>query len=385
MKGHGRLDIKRVIPVMRKEFLQIKRDPRSLGIALLAPVVLLILYGYAVTFDIKNIIISVVDYDNTAYSRQYVSKFEASGYFTLYEEARNDMKKSVQALRVNKVRAILTVPKGFSSDLKSNKRISVQLICDGSEPNTSTVAIGYASAVTMMYSRGIILEKVKIRGINPKSIPAVTAEPRVWYNPQMKSVNFIVPGLIAILMMLIAGTLTSLTVVREKERGTFEQLISTPVKPLELMAGKLFPYVIIGFVDVIIVAVVGMLWFKVPFRGDVIAFLLMSVMFIFTAMGMGMLISSVAPNQTIAVIGTVMATMLPSILLSGFVFPVSSMPGVIQVISYIVPAKYFLTALRSLFLKPDVGFNVLYPEALLLLFFGLFFVVMSAKRFKKNL
>ncbi|MBN2754660.1 MAG: ABC transporter permease [Candidatus Goldbacteria bacterium] len=383
MKGQGRLDIKRVIPVMRKEFLQIKRDPRSLGIALLAPVVLLILYGYAVTFDIKNINISVVDYDNTAYSRQYVSKIEASGYFTLYEPARNDMKKSVEALRINKVRAILSVPKGFSSDLKNNKKTSVQLICDGSEPNTSTVAIGYVSAVTMMYSRGIILEKVKMRGVNPKNIPAVMAEPRVWYNPQMKSVNFIVPGLIAILMMLIAGTLTSLTVVREKERGTFEQLISTPVKPLELMAGKLFPYVIIGFVDVIIVAVVGMLWFKVPFRGDIIAFLLMSVMFIFTAMGMGMLISSVAPNQTVAVIGTVMATMLPSILLSGFVFPVASMPKIIQVISYVVPAKYFLTALRSLFLKPGVGFNVLYPEALLLLVFGLFFVAASAKRFRK--
>lgn len=383
MKGQGRLDIKRVIPVMRKEFLQIKRDPRSLGIALLAPVVLLILYGYAVTFDIKNINISVVDYDNTAYSRQYVSKFEASGYFTLYESAYNDMKKSVEALRINKVRAILSVPKGFSSDLKSNKKTSVQLICDGSEPNTSTVAIGYVSAITMIYSRGIILEKVKTRGVNPKNIPAVMAEPRVWYNPQMKSVNFIVPGLIAILMMLIAGTLTSLTVVREKERGTFEQLISTPVKPLELMAGKLFPYVIIGFVDVIIVAVVGMLWFKVPFRGDLIAFLLMSVMFIFTAMGMGMLISSVAPNQTVAVIGTVMATMLPSILLSGFVFPVASMPKVIQVISYVVPAKYFLTALRSLFLKPGVGFNVLYPEALLLFVFGLFFVAASAKRFRK--
>jgi len=383
VKGQGRLDIKRVIPVMRKEFLQIKRDPRSLGIALLAPVVLLILYGYAVTFDIKNINISAVDYDNTAYSRQYVSKFEASGYFTLHEPARNDMKKSVEALRINKVRAILSVPKGFSSDLKSNKKTSVQLICDGSEPNTSTVAIGYVSAITMIYSRGIILEKVKMRGVNPKNIPAVMAEPRVWYNPQMKSVNFIVPGLIAILMMLIAGTLTSLTVVREKERGTFEQLISTPVKPLELMAGKLFPYVIIGFVDVIIVAVVGMLWFKVPFRGDLIAFLLMSVMFIFTAMGMGMLISSVAPNQTVAVIGTVMATMLPSILLSGFVFPVASMPKIIQVISYVVPAKYFLTALRSLFLKPGVGFNVLYPEALLLLVFGLFFVAASAKRFRK--
>jgi len=383
VKGQGRLDIKRVIPVMRKEFLQIKRDPRSLGIALLAPVVLLILYGYAVTFDIKNINISAVDYDNTAYSRQYVSKFEASGYFTLYEPAHNDMKKSVEALRINKVRAILSVPKGFSSDLKSNKKTSVQLICDGSEPNTSTVAIGYVSAITMIYSRGIILEKVKMRGVNPKNIPAVIAEPRVWYNPQMKSVNFIVPGLIAILMMLIAGTLTSLTVVREKERGTFEQLISTPVKPLELMAGKLFPYVIIGFVDVIIVAVVGMLWFKVPFRGDLIAFLLMSVMFIFTAMGMGMLISSVAPNQTVAVIGTVMATMLPSILLSGFVFPVASMPKIIQVISYVVPAKYFLTALRSLFLKPGVGFNVLYPEALLLLVFGLFFVAASAKRFRK--
>jgi ABC-2 type transport system permease protein len=303
----------------------------------------------------------------------------------MYTPAMNDPEKSLEALRVNKVRIIVTIPDKFSTDIKKNKHVDVQAIVDGSDANTASVAIGYATVILAQFSRNIMLEKVRLRGVNPKQIPVVMAIPRVWYNPEMKSVNFIVPGLIAILMMLISAMLTSLTVVREKERGTFEQLISTPVKPLELMAGKLAPYVLIGFVDVGIVAVVGILWFHVPFRGDLFSFLIFSALFVFCSMGMGLFISSVAPNQTMAVMSTAMLTMLGSILLSGFVFPVSSMPGFIQVISYLVPARYFLTALRSIFLKAGADMTVLYPEALFLLFFGVLFLVLSALRFRKTL
>jgi ABC-2 type transport system permease protein len=198
-------------------------------------------------------------------------------------------------------------------------------------------------------------------------------------------VNFIVPGLIAILMMLIAATLTSLTIVRERERGSFEQLISTPAKPLELMIGKLFPYVIIGCVDVLLVTLAGLLWFKVPFKGDIFTFSLFTLLFIFCAMGQGLFMSSIAKNQTVAVIATVFSTILPSMLLSGFVFPIDSMPWIIRILTYIVPAKYFLTALRSIFLKEDIGLSILYPEALFLFVFGMIFLILSAKRFKKNL
>ncbi len=384
-KSVKKFDINRIKAVFLKEFIQIRRDPRSFGIALLAPVVLLILYGYAVTFDIRNIDMAVVDMDNTKESRDLVHKFSSLGYFLTDKKSVNDMAKAVEAMRVNRVKVILHIPKGFSHDLKLNRQAEIQLICDGSDTNTVNVAIGYSNAIIMSYYRNIVLTKVKMRGINPKRMPSIQSEPRIWYNPEMKSTNFIVPGLIAILMMLIAATLTSLTVVRERERGTFEQLISTPVKPLELMAGKLAPYVLIGFMDVLIVVLVGTLWFKVPFRGDFIVFILFSAFFIFTAMGLGMLISSVAPNQTVAVIGTIMATMLPSILLSGFVFPIESMPKIIQGITYAVPARYYLTALRTLFLKPGAGIAELWPEGLPLMFFGFFFLLLSAKRFKKTM
>jgi len=378
-------DIKRIKAVFMKEFLQIRRDPRSFAIALLAPVVLLVLYGYAVTFDIRQIDMAVVDNDRTVESRELITKFSSLGYFAVDKKSLNDEEKAVEAMRVNRVKVVLIVPKGFSDDIKRNRNTDVQLLCDGSDANTISVAIGYSNAIVMSYYRKIMLHKVKMRGLNPKRIPSVSAEPRVWYNPEMKSTHFIVPGLIAILMMLIAGTLTSLTIVRERERGTFEQLISTPVKPLELMIGKLAPYVAIGFIDVLIVVLVGTLWFQVPFRGNFGVFVIFSAFFIFAAMGMGMLISSVAPNQTVAVIGTIMATMLPSILLSGFVFPVNSMPKVIQAISYIVPARYYLKALRALFLKPGADFALLWQEGLFLMFFGMLFLILSAKRFKKTL
>ena len=352
-------------------------------IALIAPVILLIIYGYAVTFDIKKIDFSVVDRDGTALSRSLVNKFTASGYFDMYMPASGDMDKSVEALRVNKVRIILSIPDDFSKKLKHNKNATVQVIADGADANTASVALGYCKIIIATFSQKVILDAVKSRGYNPKQIPMVEAVPRVWYNPELRSQNFIVPGLIAIIMMLIAATLTSLTVVREKERGTFEQLISTPVKPLELMAGKLAPYVLIGFVDTAIVTTVGLLWFHVPFRGDLLTFLLFVVLFVFCAMGLGLFMSSIAKEQSTAVIGTLLITILPSILLSGFVFPIDSMPKIIQPLTYIVPARYFLTALRSLFLKADVGLFVLYKEALFLLGFGILFLVLSAKRFRK--
>lgn len=385
MKQQGSLDFKRIWPVTVKEFTQIKRDARSLFIALLAPVVLLFIYGYAVTFDIKKIDISVMDRDTSRLSRELISEFTASGYFEIYKPAYNDEQKSVEALRVNKVRMILEIPRGFSTDLKRNRNVTIQLIADGSDANTASVAIGYASIITNTFSRNLTLSAAMKRGFDPSRIPAVETVPRVWYNPELRSQFFIIPGLIAILMMLMAATLISLTVVRERERGTFEQLVSTPIKPLELMAGKLIPYVIIGVIDVAIIVSFGLGWFRVPFKGDFLSFVLFSTLFIFCAMGMGLFISAVSKTQTTAVMGTLLATMLPSILLSGFVFPIDSMPKIVQPFTYLIPARYFLTALRSLFLKSGSSLATLWPEALFLLAFGALFLVLSAKRFRKDL
>jgi ABC-2 type transport system permease protein len=374
---------KRLLSISRKEVLHIKRDIQSLIIVLIAPVILLILYGYGVTFDVKEIHLGVADRDKSRDSRELIRKFSASGYFIIHP--LSDTEAGVKTLRRGAVIMTLTVPEDFSSDITRSRKARIQIIADGTDSNTAGVALGYAKKIVADYSSEIALEALNKTGTNGFSLQKVEPVPRVWYNAELESQNFIVPGLIAILMMLVAATLTSLTVVREKERGTFEQVISTPVKPMELMAGKLLPYIVIGLVDVGIVVAAGLGWFGVPFRGSVLLVLLFSVLFLFCSLGLGLFISSVASTQTTAVMVTVFATMLPSVLLSGFVFPISSMPLLIRLVTYLVPAKYFLTALRSLFLKSGVGLSVLYPEALFLALFGSLFLFLSAKKFRKVL
>ena len=379
------INFNRIKAIFLKEFIHIKRDARSLVITLIAPIVLLILYGYAVTFDIKRIDLGVVDYDNSKQSRDLISKFMSSSYFEIYTEGFNNINKNLKAIRINRIRAILVIPYDFAKSIKKGRPTKIQLIIDGSDANTANIALNYAKIIAGTFASNMILERINEKGINAKTIPRIEPIPRIWFNPELKSVNFIVPGLIAILMMLIAATLTSLTVIREKERGSFEQLISTPAKPLELMLGKLMPYVIIGCVDVILVTLAGLLWFKVPFKGNIFTFSLFTLLFIFCAMGQGLFMSSIAKNQTVAVIATVFSTILPSMLLSGFVFPIDSMPWIIRILTYIVPAKYFLTALRSIFLKEGAGLAILYREAIFLFVFGTIFLFLAAKKFKKKL
>jgi ABC-2 type transport system permease protein len=385
MPDKGTLDPNRILPVLKKEFLHIIRDTRSLVIALLAPVILLVLYAYAVTFDIRMIDLGVVDYDRSALSRGLIGKFTSSGYFEVLKSAENDMHSCVEALRLNKIKLILAVPVNYSSDLKMNRQVTVQMVGDGSDSNTVSIGIGYAGAIIAQESQNILLAEVKSRGFNPKSIPMVEPVPRVWYNPELKSVNYVVPGLCAIIMMIISALLTSLTIVREKERNTFEQLVSTPIKPLELMIGKIAPYIILCLIDVAVIVTVGILWFKVPFKGNYLTLFVFSVLFLFCALGMGLLISAAAPTQQIAVMGTAFGTLLPSILLSGFVFPIASMPVIIQAISYVVPARYFMTALRTIFLKADTGIMTLWGEGLFLFAFGSVFIAAAAGRFRKDI
>ncbi|MCE5299786.1 MAG: ABC transporter permease [Spirochaetia bacterium] len=381
----GTRNFKRIKPVFIKEVLHIVRDTRSLAIALLAPVVLLVLYAYAVTFDIKRIDLGVVDYDDTAMSRELTAKFTANGYFELHRASMNSMEACVEALRINKIKMIIVIPPGMSSDVKSSKTVQIQAIGDGSDTNTVSIGLGYANATIAQFSRSLLLAQVRSRGINPKSMPVIEPVPRVWYNPDLKSINFIVPGLSAIIMMLISALLTSLTVVREREQNTFEQLVSTPLKPLELMIGKLVTYIVLCLVDVAIIVAVSIVWFKVPFRGSVLTLTVFTVLFLFCALGLGMIISSSVKSQQMAVIGTAMGTLLPSILLSGFVFPIDSMPAIIRGISYVVPARYFITALRTIFLKADADIASLWVEALYLFVFGMFFLIASARRFRKDL
>ncbi len=383
-QNERKLDPKRIAAVFKKEYLHIIRDARSLAIALAAPVILLVLYAYAVTFDINMIDLGVVDFDRSAASRQLMQKFVASGYFKV-KSGLDTMKKCEEALRLSKIKLILVIPKGYSSGLKTDEDVVIQAIGDGADANTVSVGLGYAGGIFGQLSFGILLDAVRARGFNPKNIPSIETVPRVWYNPDLKSVNFILPGLCAIIMMLIAALLTSLTVVREKENNTFEQLASTPVKPLELMIGKITPYVILCLIDVAIIVAVGILWFKVPFKGSFVTLFVFSVLFLFCALGMGLLISAVAPNQQLAVLVTALGTLLPSILLSGFVFPIASMPVIIRAISCVVPAKYFITALRTIFLKAGTDIMSLWGEALFLFIFGTLFITAAAANFRKDI
>ena len=381
----GRLDAGRIIPVMKKEFLHIVRDTRSLVIALLAPVILLVLYAYAVTFDITRIDLGVVDYDHSSISRQITEKFAASGYFELNNGCANSMAKCIQALRMNGIKMILVIPRNLYTDIKKSREVKLQLIGDGSDSNTVSIGIGYSQAIISQISAGIMLETVRSRGFDTKAIPMIEPVPRVWYNPELKSTNYIVPGLAAIIMMLISALLTSLTIVREKEHNTYEQLVATPLKPLELMIGKIVPYIILCLIDVTLIVSVGILWFHVPFKGNILVLSVYTILFLFCALGLGLIISAVSENQQVAVMGTALGTLLPSILLSGFVFPIASMPAIIQALTYLVPAKYYIVALRTIFLKAGTGFFTIWGEGLFLLIFGTIFIAASAKSFKKTL
>ena len=384
-KDTGKLNAKRIIPVMKKEFLHIVRDTRSLVIALLAPVILLVLYAYAVTFDITKIDLGVVDYDHSSLSREIADKFKASGYFEINKGCENSMAKCVQALRLNGIKMILVIPRNLFTDIKRGREVKLQVIGDGSDTNTVTIGLGYSQAIIAQVSENITLEAVRSRGFDAKSVPMIEPVPRVWYNPELKSTNYIVPGLAAIIMMLISALLTSLTIVREKEHNTYEQLVSTPLKPLELMIGKIVPYIILCLIDVAVIVAVGILWFHVPFRGSFIVLSVYTLLFLFCALGLGLIISAVAENQQVAVMGTALGTLLPSILLSGFVFPIASMPGIIQAISYVVTAKYYIVALRTIFLKAGTGFFTIWGEGMFLLIFGTIFITASAKSFKKTI
>ncbi|UCH32928.1 MAG: ABC transporter permease, partial [Armatimonadota bacterium] len=279
----------------------------------------------------------------------------------------------------------LAIPRGYARDLAAGRSAQVQVIVDGTDPRTASLALSYVSAIILGYSNQITLAAASRAGVTrAETLQPVDFRPRVWYNPELRSTNFIVPGLIAVILMMLSALLTSMTVVRERERATIEQLVVSPVMPYELMIGKLVPYVMIAFVDVVMVTAAGRLLFDVPLRGSPVLLLGLSGVFLVAALGIGLVISTVAHSQQVAMTIAIMATMLPSFLLSGFVFPIASMPRPIQVVTYLIPARYFLVILREIFLK-GTGAAVLWRQAVPLVVFALAAIVIAALKFKKRL
>ncbi len=372
----------RVWAVARKEFTHIVRDPRSLAMAIAIPMLLLLLFGYALTLDVDNVPIVVWDQSETPASRDLISRFAASRYFSLRDYVRN-YQEVERAIDSGTALMALIIPTDFARRVESGREAPVQAIVDGSDSNTATIAMSYADAITGVWSQDIALEEVRRLSGRALTVP-VDMRPRTWFNADMESRNYIIPGLIAVIMMVIAALLTSLTVAREWESGTMEQLISTPVKGPELILGKLLPYFAIGMLDVLLAVLMGELLFQVPLRGSVALLFVMAAVFLAGALSLGMVISIVTKSQLLASQLAMVLTFLPSFLLSGFMYAIGNMPPPIQVATHLIPARYFVALLKGIYLK-GVGLEVLALEAGLLALFGGVMVVLANVKFRKKL
>lgn len=376
------MSLRRLLAIARKEFLHIRRDPRSMGMAVAIPMLLILLFGYALTLDVDNVPIAVWDQSVSPESRELVSRFDGSRYFAVRLRAKGypDIERAIEA---GQVMAAVVIPRDFSARMSTGRVAAVQFLIDGSDSNTATIALGYAESVTLGYSRDIAFRGAKVGGTDTLRVP-LEVRPRVWFNADMKSKNYIIPGLIAVIMMVIAALLTSLTVAKEWETGTMEQLISTPIRARELVLGKLLPYFAVGMLDVLIAVGMGEFLFQVPLRGSVALLFGMAAVFLAGALSMGMVISIVTKSQLLASQLAMVLTFLPSFLLSGFMYNIGNMPKSIQVVTYIIPSRYFVTLLKGIYLK-GAGLSVLLGEAALLTAFGVTMVLLASRKFRKKL
>jgi ABC-2 type transport system permease protein len=369
----------RLLAVAHKEVIQIRRDPRSLGMAFFIPMLLLFLYCYALTLDVDRLKTTVYDQDRTAVSRELLAQFLETPYFTRVGDAES-YRDIEQALDAGRAQVALVIPRNFARDLQRGRRVPVQALVDGADSNAATIALGYLEGVAERYNLRLLAEGI---GLSRGGIP-VEGRPRVWFNAELQSKNYIAPGLIAVIMMVIAALLTSLTVAREWERGSMEQLIATPIRVPELVFGKLLPYFAIGVIDVILCALVSTRVFRVPFRGSPILFLVVSLIFLLGTLSLGMLISIRAKSQVIASQVAMVVTFLPAFLLSGFVFDIANMPVWLQAITHVVPARYFVATLKGIFLKGS-GLQAWAAEVAFLALFALVVVVAANRAFRKQL
>ena len=355
----------RLFHFIKKEFIQLLRDPRLLFIALMAPIIQLIILGYVASTDINHISTVVLDEDKTAYSRNYLQSYENSGYFDFNYYAANP-KQIADFIDSGKAKLGLRVPAGFGRKIVRGETAAVQAVIDGSNSSSASIIQGYINQIN--FGRAKIL-----LGVNT----------RVWYNPDLKSVNYMVPAIFAAILMVISMILTSASIIKEKEKGTMEMLAVTPLKPYELILGKLLPYALVAFFDMTLVFLVATLWFNVQLKGSVLLLFSMGAIFLTTGLGLGVFISTISQTQRQAMMTTEFL-MIPQMILSGFIFPIANMPWAIQLITFIIPLRYFLEIVRNLFLK-GTGLNYLWPNIWPLVLFGAVILTLSILRFRKKI
>jgi ABC-2 type transport system permease protein len=374
------MNFTRTRAVFRKEFIQISRDPRSLALAFAIPMMLLVLFGYALSLDIDHVPMVVWNQDGSVTAREFLLNFKNSKYFRIIGYY-NNYREMEALLDKGTAMIAMVIHKDFSKYINSNGKAPLQVIIDGSDSNTAQVALGYVNSVVYSYNQKYVKNAFAIASIANSN--TVELRSRVWFNQDLDSKLFIVPGLIAIIMMIIAALLTSLTVAREWERGTMEQLISTPVRTVELIMGKFAPYFVIGFIDLMLSVIVGNMLFGVPLRGSIVLLFICSGIFLTGALMLGIYISVVAKNQLMASQMAILTSFLPTFMLSGFTYEIFNMPQWVQAITYLVPARYFIVILRGIYLK-GVGFETLWLNIIPLVVFAFVAARAAIFKFKKK-
>lgn len=372
----------RIHQMLVKEFIQTFRDPKMMGIIFMMPIVQVLVFGYAVTTDVRNVKTAIHDLDNSVVSRELISRFEKSGYFDVVEYVPDDA-RATEMIDHDEVKAVLRINRGFGESLRAGRTAELQVIVDGTDSNTAGIVLDYSSKISLRFSQQVLMTRfTRIRGMAQKP-GHVPLETRAWFNENLESRNFYVPGVIAIIVMLITLMLTSMAVVREKEIGTMEQIMVTPIRPFEFILGKTVPFALIGYVDVVLITVIGVFWFEVPIRGSLPLLFGATSLYLMTTLGVGLLISTVSSTQQQAMMSTFFFY-FPAVLLSGFMFPIGNMPTVIQWFTYLNPLRYFLVIIRGVFLK-GVGLEILWPQMAALAIMGVATLWMASSRFQKTL
>ncbi len=373
--------LKRIKAVAHKEFVQIKRDSRSLGLALVIPIFMLLIFGYGLSLDIDQVHTLIWNQDpSSQVTREFLLNFKNSKYFKIlgYTDNYRDIQHKIDN---SQILMALVIPKDFSHYIQAGKTALLQLIVDGSDANTATITMGYARSVVSKYNVDLLTNVFAQHGLNP--VKSVNVHPRIWFNMGLVSTWFIIPGVIAMIIMIISALLISVTIAREWERGTMEQLISTPIKGPELIIGKFIPYFVIAFFDLMVGVFMAQFLFGLPFRGNYILLIILSSLFLTGALSQGILISVSSKTQLMASQLASISTLIPTMLLSGFIYPIFNMPKFIQLFTYLIPARYYIIVLRDLFLKGN-GIATIWDEALFLLAFACVMFVFAIRKFKKK-
>ena len=366
--------------IIRKEFQQIRRDRRMLPIIFIAPMLQLVLLGYAASFDVKNIQTVICDNDRTPESRDYVTSFFSGEYFEHVAELA-DCGEADSYLDRGEADVAVVVPAGFGKAMRAGDNAGVQAIVNGSDTNSAGVGLNYVAQINNRYAGDILVERIARLG--NMRLAFIELEDRVWYNPELRSRNYMVPAILALLLMIMTMMLTAMAVVREKEIGTMEQLVVTPVRKHQIIIGKLFPFAIIGLIDVALVTAVAVFWFQVPFKGSFLLLYVLSVPFLLNTLGLGLLVSTISNTQQQAMMTIMFFVMMPFIYFSGFAFPIENMPEIAQYLTYGVPLRYFLEIVRGIFLK-GVGLESLWDEAAILTAMGVGILALAIARFRKH-